>query len=287
MNYTFQNQLTYPSKNLFAESVSNLFNKDSLLTQKTTFLRPFEQISLLSDVTNVLYLNWLVPYENVLHLVPPKLKLKKWGKYTILTILTYNHGNFRPQPLNFMKSLFPSPLQSNWRLYLETNEVIPCAKSTCFFLKNVLNARLHTFGSRLFGDILQAHYPLKFIYAIQPDNYTISIQQGLSNAPDLDVVCSKTVDFNFSDEWDNIFSSVEEALKTICLQEYAVADLQLPAFAVASIELPIAIETIKPLQVNSLKSHWLVENSVFGMPFAFLLPSVRFKTISETKIPNT
>lgn len=59
-----------------------------------------------------------MPARNLASVVPPGVSLIQKGGHTLLTVLTYRHGHFGPAFLGPLRKLLPSPLQSNWRVYL-------------------------------------------------------------------------------------------------------------------------------------------------------------------------
>ena len=59
-----------------------------------------------------------MPARNLASVVPPGVSLIQEGGHTLLTVLTYRHGHFGPAFLGPLRKLLPSPLQSNWRVYL-------------------------------------------------------------------------------------------------------------------------------------------------------------------------
>ncbi len=83
---------------------------------------------------------------------------------------------------NWIKPVFGSPLQSNWRLYIENNESFQVNEPTVYFVKNVMNSLIYTVGSRVFSNILQSHLPEKFVHDIGDTHITTEIDPGQSNA---------------------------------------------------------------------------------------------------------
>jgi hypothetical protein len=78
-------------------------------------------LAMSSDITDVVYVNYLVE-ATVLerHLTPP-LDLQRLGpdgRYAMFTFLTYRHHHFGPTCFGRWRRLWPSPIQSNWRIYV-------------------------------------------------------------------------------------------------------------------------------------------------------------------------
>src|SRR5262249_51707552 len=78
-------------------------------------------VAFVSDIRDVIYVNYLVEAEGLLPLVPPGLELERVGpegRHAVFTFLTYRHGHFGPALLGPLRRLLPSPVQSNWRVYV-------------------------------------------------------------------------------------------------------------------------------------------------------------------------
>jgi hypothetical protein len=41
-----------------------------------------------------------------------------FGRYALVSFLTYRHGHFGPRRFGPMRHLMPSPIQTNWRIYV-------------------------------------------------------------------------------------------------------------------------------------------------------------------------
>ena len=81
---------------------------------------PFPKLR--SDVRDVVYLTWLIEPSRIAHLVPQGLQVWQRNGVTPLTVLTYRHGHFGLEALGPLRRFCGSPLQSNWRLYLQDDE---------------------------------------------------------------------------------------------------------------------------------------------------------------------
>lgn len=75
-----------------------------------------------SDISDVVYVNYLLPASMLSPLATPPLKLQRLGRdgsLAMFTFLTYRHGHFGPRCFGPLRRLWPSPIQSNWRIYVE------------------------------------------------------------------------------------------------------------------------------------------------------------------------
>ncbi len=236
-----------------------------------------------SDVADVVYLTWLVDAPTARKLVPPGVPLWEKDGKTPFTILTYRHGHFGPALAGPLRRLFPSPLQSNWRLYLE-NPPPGVAGRTVYFLKNVMSSMLFTFGTRMFSDIMQTHLAARFAFDRKDDTYSLSIHAGDGSAPALACkavrAAGKTVDAAFG----SAFGSWEQAVDYLALQDVAVTRSdRLQRLVASEIELPIDVAEVLPFDVaaGDVQCPFLAQFASAEGPFCFVVPRVKFRVVSE------
>lgn len=79
----------------------------------------------------------------------------------------------------------PSPLQSNWRLYLAEPLSDAPPIPTVAFVYNVMDSLAHVAGTRLFSDALPSHWPARFDFRVTPDEAIVDIAPGDGSAPRL------------------------------------------------------------------------------------------------------
>ena len=110
-----------------------------------------------SDITEVIYVNYLVPAEQLLAFVPEGLTLQRLGpgeRWSMFTFLTYRHGHFGPALLGPLRRLFSSPVQSNWRTYVRDDRT---GKAGIYFVTNAVTTVLHSLGARLMAEGMPMH----------------------------------------------------------------------------------------------------------------------------------
>jgi len=243
---------------------------------------PFPKLR--SDVEGIIYLNWVVDRQAVQSLVPEGVKLLDIGGKTIFSILTYRHGNFRPAIANWFRYLFPSPLQSNWRFYVESvgGQLID---KTVLFIKNIMDNLLFVVGTRISSDAMLTHYARKFALQIEENNMELSIDPEDGSSPDIDCQLERSANFDFPEVLVQYFGSETGLLEYLCLQHSALTESQdIDGICKADIDLPIDLTTVKALSVLNVKSNWLLEHQIVGQPFAFYVPKVEFRVLNETII---
>jgi hypothetical protein len=192
----FSNSFRLPSKGvlygLFALPINALVNSVLFARVRRAIFSRLPFITLESDVVDVVYANWVVPVSAVQGLLPAKLRLVEVDGKTILTTLTYRHGHFGPCFVGPLRMLFPSPLQSNWRLYLDRSSDPRGATSAVLFIKNIFDSAAYAIGSRLFSDALPSHAAHSFMHAKTQGGYRTEIDGGAGSAPSFDLEVSTT-----------------------------------------------------------------------------------------------
>ena len=240
-----------------------------------------------SDVKDILYLNWLVPTPAVSHLVPPGIELATYGGDAILTILLYRHGNFGPKALGPFRKLLPSPLQSNWRLYISSVNGRPEEPKAVLFIKNYFNTWLHAIGTRLGSDALPSNIAKNFSHEMLKSGFSTKLTDSAGRR-ELEVSANLSDQCTLPPDFSNIFGTWHNAIRSIALQESAIVQPpDLNQLAQAGISLPIDIASAKPLTVTEFTpGEDLVALGAHGIPFAFTVPSVRFRVLWERLRPG-
>lgn len=236
-----------------------------------------------SEVTDVVYLSWLAPVEACAAWVPAGLRLWQRGGFTPFTVLSYRHGNFGPATLGPLRRCLPSPLQSNWRLYLETASPGAPAVPTVLFLKNAIGSLPHAMATRLFSDALPTHWPAAFTHCRQGDVWRTRIDPGAGSAPALDCAVKLSAP-SLGPAWAGAFGTWREAVRFLALQDAAVAPLADGRLAFAEIELPVDLDSALPAELAEAGCECPLARALLPVeeaPFCFVVPRVGFKVVSE------
>ena len=283
MSKPYQNPFRYPRKSLAGNVLNRLLNNIFFIKLKRILFYPFSNTILTSDVTNVVFLNWLIPFKKIEHLVPPHVKLKMYGDQVLFTVLTYKHGKFGPVFLKPFKKIMGSPLQSNWRFYIENNSDFGVQQPAIFFIRNCIDDTAYALGSRVCSNILLTDLPETFEHAFENGHFTTHIQPGLSNSPDLFVRLKSTDDKTLPEKFKIRFPDTDALIRMICEQDFAVAaQPDKDVYAVAQIKLMFDPKTIQLLEVLEYKSEWL-DTIVGDSPcFAFVIPGLHFTSLKDT-----
>lgn len=240
-----------------------------------------------SEVRDVVYASWIVPAAAARPLVPPGVDLVERDGRIILTVLTYRHGHFGPVLAGPLRRLFPSPLQSNWRFYVDRLHGTPPAVSTVLFISNVFSSALYALGTRLLSDALPSHLAARFEHRCDGESCAIFLAEG-GSAPGLELSARVLNERTLPTPFAAFFHSWEEAAATLATQDAAVAAVpDSLALAEARIALPIALDQIVPLVSDRYTPGRLLSMmGAHGPPFCFLVPSVTFQVVSEQLLPD-
>lgn len=249
---------------------------------------PFMRLA--SDVSDVVYLTWLVPVTACAHLVPPGVRLWQREGLTPFTALTYRHAHFGPSLAGPLRWLFPSPLQSNWRLYLADAPKGVAPVRTVLFLKNVMDSVVYTFATRMFSDALRTHLAARFVHVREGDLLRTDIQPGEGSAPALSSTVRRAGERVLPPGFGTAFDSWRAAVEFLACQDAAVAPVDLDAgrdaLAFAEIRLPIDVPAVLPAQVvgEPPRCAALAELPPVHGPFCFVVTRVPFQVVSERVI---
>ena len=239
-------------------------------------------LTLHSDVRDVVYVSWLVDAEAAQRLLPAGVTLWQRGGKTPFTVLTYRHGHFGPALLGPLRKLLPSPLQSNWRLYLDHTPpgapAVPCV----YFLKNIMDSLPHALGTRLFSDILPTHLADNMTLEVTATQARCSIASGAGSAPLLDVQADITAKRGLDADWQQLFGNWRDAVAFLACQDAAIAHVPRNGKLVfGEIDLPVDVDQVQALTTLRADCGLLGQLPPLSTPFAFLVPEVAFKALSE------
>ncbi|WP_034758429.1 DUF2071 domain-containing protein [Janthinobacterium lividum] len=239
-------------------------------------------LTLHSDVRDVVYVSWLVDAEAAQRLLPAGVTLWQRGGKTPFTVLTYRHGHFGPSLLGPLRKLLPSPLQSNWRLYLDHTPAGAPAVPCVYFLKNIMDSLPHALGTRLFSDILPTHLAAGMTHDVTDTQARCSIASGAGSAPLLDVQADITAERGLDAGWQQLFGNWRDAVAFLACQDAAIAHVPRNGKLVfGEIDLPVDVDQVQALTALRADCGLLGQLPPLSTPFAFLVPEVAFKALSE------
>ncbi|MCX7293930.1 DUF2071 domain-containing protein [Janthinobacterium sp.] len=239
-------------------------------------------VTLHSDVRDVVYVSWLVDAQAAQQLLPAGVTLWQRDGKTPFTVLTYRHGHFGPALPGPLRRLLPSPLQSNWRLYLDHTPpgapAVPCV----YFLKNIMDSLPHALGTRLFSDILPTHLAAGMTLDVTATQARCSIAGGAGSAPSLDVQADIAAERALDTDWQQLFGNWHDAVAFLACQDAAIAHVPRNGKLVfGEIDLPVDLDQVQALTALRADCGLLGQLPPLSPPFAVLVRKIPFKALSE------
>lgn len=278
------NAYVHPKPGLVGSFLGRIANSAALLRLRRRLFAHLPFLKLRSDVRDVVYLTWLVELDAVKHLVPSGVTLWQHDGKTAFTVLTYAHRHFGPSAAGPLRALFPSPLQSNWRLYVEAFPKARPGQRVVLFVKNIMSSTLYAIGTRLFSDALPTHLAASFRHERDGDACVTDISGGQGSAPPLRCTVHATQAKSLPQQFGGAFSTWLEAVRFLALQDAAIAQVEdVAALAYADIELPIDVLSVVPLTLSpgTLDCPFVKAIAEDQEPLCFMVPRVRFEVVSE------
>lgn len=278
------NTYRHPRAGFCGGLAERLANSDMLATTRHAVLSHLPYLKLESDVTNVVYLTWLVEAGAAQAFLPAGVRLWQREGMTPFTVLTYRHGHFGPAAAGRLRRVFPSPLQSNWRLYLDEDARGALPARTVYFLKNIMSSLGYALGARIFSDVLPTHLAGRFIHRTDGTLFETLIDPGNGSAPSLACTARRTDSTELSAPFASLFNSWPDAVEFLACQDAAVTHVErVGRLALGHIELPVDLSQVVPLKAEpgAAACSLLDVLPSVGEPFCFVVPEVGFRVLSE------
>lgn len=258
---------------------------NSLFVRKLCSLLPV--FAFRSDITEVIYANYLVPHEQLAAWVPAGLTLQRLGpdgKWALFTFLTYRHGHFGPALLGPLRRLFPSPVQSNWRIYVRDPRT---EKEGIYFVTSAVTTALHSLGARLMAEGMPMHLLARGEVGRSADGaIRVLLDPGAGSAPDAELALTPdprpAQEQQLSAPWSECFSSYSDMLRYIVPQDRAMSTLPADGRTVRQeIGLGIPLTACEPLTgaVQSQAAAAIVGGQATAL--CFRVPRVAFLFTGE------
>ncbi len=229
-----------------------------------------------SDITDVLYVNYLVPAERAAELVPPGLALQRLGadgKYALFTFLTYKHGRFGFAFLGPLRRLCPSPIQSAWRIHVENPAT---GHRGIYFLSNAITSTVMALVARLTTEGMPMHRLARAELTRTDDRLRLVLDPGDGSAPDAEIDVTRTSEPKLDGAWAECFASYREFLAYCVPQDRALSSQPLDSrVSRHEIDLGIPLESCVPY-AGSVRSRAAKAIAGDAEPMCFHVPGVAF-----------
>jgi hypothetical protein len=247
-------------------------------------LEPLPVPEMRSDITGVVYVNYLVEAEKLAPLVPEGLALQRLGpgeRYALLTFLTYRHGHFGFTFLGPLRRLLPALVQTNWRVHVRDPRT---GREGIRFITNAADRTVPALAARLFSEGMPMHV-LRHASLSRDDDGTVNLalDPGHGSAPDATATLRPARDgvgvyrdARWEGPWRACFEDFTAFLQ-YCLPQDRAMDAQPWRERVSrqEIQLGIPVRDCVALEgeVRSEAARAIVGDA---KPVCFLVPSVAF-----------
>lgn len=252
-------------------------------------LEPLPELEMRSDITDVIYVSYVLPAERLVPLVPPGLELQRLGpegRYALFTFLTYRHGQFGFALLGPLRRLMPSPIQTNWRIHVRDPRT---GYEGITFLTNAIASTVMALGARLISEGMPMHVIARGAITRDGDGTVrVRLDPGGGSAPDVDATLRPTEHPRTSEAFDACWPSFD-AFLAYCVPQNRAMSSQPHKHRIArqEIDIPIALDRCEPLD-GTVTSRVATEIAGEAPPICFRVPAVsfRFKHEAHDHVPQ-
>lgn len=245
-------------------------------------LEPLPELEMRSEITDVIYVSYVVPAERLVPLVPEGLELQRLGPggaYGLFTFLTYRHGQFGFALLGPLRRLMPSPIQTNWRIHVRDPRT---GHEGILFLTNAIASTVMALGARLISEGMPMHVLGDATLARSPDGtLRVRLDPRGGSAPDADATLRPTTTPRTSEAFDACWPSFHDFLAYCVPQNRAMsAQPHRKRVARQEIEIPIPLDACEPLE-GEVRSKAASEIAGDAPAICFRVPGVSFRFTHE------
>lgn len=255
-------------------------------------LEPLPVVEMRSDITEVIYVNYLVEAGALARFVPEGLALQRLGpggRYALFTFLTYHHGHFGFSALGPLRRLFPSPFQTNWRVHVRDPRT---GRAGVRFVTTAIDWTAPALGARLLSEGMPMHVLRGAAMTRDGALIALTLDPGRGSAPDarmsLRPASASAAGYReagWSEPWSSCFGDFR-ALLEYCVPQDVAMDAQ-PWRARVSrqeIHLGIPLDACERLvgEVRSDAARAIVGDA---QPVCFRVPGVAFRFRVEAYDP--
>jgi hypothetical protein len=241
-------------------------------------LEPLPEVEMHSDITNVVYVNYLVSAERATALLPAGLELQRLGpvgKYALFTFLTFQHGHFGFGFLGPLRRLMPSPVQTNWRVHCRDPKT---GYEGIYFLTNSITHAPQALAARLLTEGMPMHVLQHGAVTRAADGtMRVELDPGAGSAPDAKLELRPAEAPQLTGAWRECWEDWRAFLAYCVPQDRAMSSQPLRRrVSRQEIHLGIPIEACEPL-AGSVTSRAARAIAADQEPLCFRVAKVHFK----------
>ncbi|MDB5212835.1 MAG: hypothetical protein JWO86_762 [Myxococcaceae bacterium] len=250
-------------------------------------LEPLPEAEMLSDITDVIYVSYLVPSARAEKLVPPGLELQRLGpggKHALFTFLTFRHGNFGFGFLGRLRKLLPSPIQTNWRIHVRDPKN---GHEGIYFLTNSITNTGQALAARLLTEGMPMHVLRRGAITRAADGAMhVELDPGDGSAPDAVMNLRPAKTPELTGAWRECWDDYRAFLAYCVPQDRALSSQPLRRrVSRQEIDLGIPIDVCEPLE-GTVVSRAASAIADGAEPLCFRVPAVSFRFELEAHDPT-
>lgn len=273
----------HPSRSLFGRAVDVV--AESRLA--AALLEPLPVFSMASDITDVVYVSYVIDAAAAERWVPEGLELERLGPrkdLALFTFLTYRHGHFGFRFLGPLRKLSPSAIQTNWRIHVRNPRT---GRRGIFFVTNAITSTAQALGARLFTEGMPMHviHRASIDRDVGSGRVRVEVDPGQGSAPDLrlDLLPAETPELE--GPFREAFGTFAAFLAYCVPQNRAMSTEPYVDRATRhEIELPIPLDACTPMTgtVTSRRARDFVGDA---RPISFHVDGLPFRFVEEVHEP--
>ena len=236
-------------------------------------------VTMISDIEDVVYINYLVDANVLAQLLPSGLQLQRLGpndSFALFSVLTYRHGHFGPRFLGNLRNILPSPVQSNWRVHV----IDVKGERGIYFVETVVNETMVALGGRFLSDGVPMHLAeAACVKKSDGGEYFVELKSGAGSAPELVAKLIPAQKPELTGIWRDCFNDADSFLAYCVPQDRAISVQGWYGQCTSQeINLGIPVESCQFLtgEVVSTAVSSLIGAQLLASPICFLVPRVDF-----------
>lgn len=234
-------------------------------------------VAMISDIEDVIYVNYLVDANAVEAMVPVGLELQRLGpekNFALFSALTYRHGHFGPRFFGPLRKLMPSPVQSNWRIHVRDYNGV----EGIFFVATIVTSAAVSLCGRLLCDGVPMHVAeTGSVTADGDETFRVVLNPGSGSAPDMMASLKSASTPHLTGAWQECFTDFDGFLRYCVPQDRAMSTQGwYQQITRQEINLGIPLADCQPLD-GEVNSNFITK--LFGAdvkPICFRVPTVKF-----------
>ncbi len=268
----------HPDRGLFGRLADFVANSRVL----GALVEPAPVPVMVSDIRDVIYVNYVVEASAVEHLVPEGLELQRLGpdgRYALFTWLTFRHGHFGFAFMGPLRKLLPSPVQTNWRIHVRDPRR---GREGITFLTNAVDVTPPAIAARLTTEAMPMHVLSEAALTRGDDGvFHLRLDPGEGSAPDAECSLKPVEKPALEGPWRDCWADFDAFLRYCVPQDRALSS-QPWLDRVTSHEIHLGIDPAVCVALDGeVRSRRAKDFVGDARPLCFHVPAVSFVFASE------